>query len=80
VRKENRDYLEMTYRSIQCFALDGRFQLAEFEALLAIALRDGVIDANEQRILNAIINRLSPAELSGAVGERIAQLRSQHAF
>lgn len=80
MRKENRDYLEMTYRSIQCFALDGRFQLAEFEALLVISLRDGVIDANEQRILNAIINRLRPSELSGTVGERIAQLRAQHAF
>ena len=36
---EPRDYLEMTFRSIQCFANDGRLDVHELGALLDIAER-----------------------------------------
>ena len=41
---QSRDHLEMTFRSIQCFADDGRLDAAELGSLLDIAERDGVID------------------------------------
>ncbi len=33
---ENRDYLELTFRSIQCFSDDGKLGAQEFESLIAI--------------------------------------------
>ena len=41
---EPRDYLEMSFRLIQCFANDGRLDVHELGTLLAVAERDGVID------------------------------------
>lgn len=78
--KENRDYLELSFKSIQCFANDGKLLLNEFQELIDIALRDGVVDDNEKRVLGNIIARLSPAELTKEMLEQIEQLRTQHAF
>jgi hypothetical protein len=78
--KESRDYLEMAYHSIQCFSNDGRLLLPELEQILAIALKDGTVDANEKRVLASIFGRLTPSELTPAMQQRIAQIRSQHSF
>ena len=61
---ESRDYLEMTFRSIQCFSNDGRLDAQELKALLEIAERDGVIDDNEVRVL--------PEEIDAALRDKIA--------
>lgn len=53
---ENRDYLEMTFRSIDCFA-DGRLNVGELQTLIDIAQRDGVVDENEKRVLRNIFSR-----------------------
>jgi hypothetical protein len=62
--KENRDYLEMAVRSIECFANDGTLKVDELKRLLDIALRDGVVDDNEKRILRSIFGKLKPEELT----------------
>ena len=72
---ENRDYLEMAFHSIRCFADDGRLDPVELDKIVAIAERDGVIDDNERRVLGRIINRLKPEELDAAMRERIAGLQ-----
>lgn len=77
MNKENRDYLEMSYRSIRCFADDGTLSLAELDSLVSIAMRDGVVDENEKRVLAAIIKRLNPDELTPAMLARIARLRQK---
>jgi len=77
MNKEPRDYLEMSYRSIQCFANDGTLRVPELNELVAIAMRDGVVDENEKRVLVAIIKRLNPSELTTEMLDRIAQLRKQ---
>lgn len=77
MNKENRDYLEMSYRSIRCFADDVTLSLAELDSLVSIAMRDGVVDENEKRVLAAIIKRLNPGELTPAMLARIAQLRQK---
>ncbi len=78
MKKENRDYLEMTFRSVRCFADDGVFSEQDFNEIVAVALRDGAIDDNEKRVLVKIIATLGPAELSPAVRQQIAQLNSQY--
>jgi|GEM_PF-252605 len=65
--KENRDFLEMAFQSIQCFSNDGRLDAAELGRILAIAQRDGVTDDNERRVLGNIIARIRPDEIDPAM-------------
>lgn len=72
--KDNRDYLEMSFRSIRLFADDGRFCLDNLKEVVAIALRDGVVDANEKRVLQGIVGRLQPHELTQEVKSLLGRL------
>ena len=64
---ESRDYLEMSFQSIQCFTNDGKLDAQELGKILAIAERDGVIDQNEIRVLRNIIARIKPHEVDDAM-------------
>lgn len=75
--QESRDYLEMAFRSIKCFADDGKLLVHELDSLVDIARRDGVVDDNEKRILAGIIARLNPAELTSEMQAKIADLRGE---
>lgn len=75
--KENRDYLEMSFRSIQCFTDDGKLMPEELQSIADIALRDGVVDANEKRVLASIISKLNGAELTLPMQAKVAELRSR---
>ncbi|TWO70706.1 hypothetical protein FN976_14225 [Caenimonas sedimenti] len=76
--EENRDYLELAYRSIQCFSDDGKLLLPELNQLMDIALKDGVVDDNEKRVLRAILRRLVPAELTPEMLARVKELQARH--
>lgn len=71
---ENRDYLELSFRSIQCFADDGKLDAKELGELVRIAERDGVIDANEIRVLRNISSRIKPGEIDVAMKRRLAEI------
>ena len=71
---EPRDYLEMSFRSIQCFADDGRLDVEELGQLLDIAERDGAIDENEIRVLKKIIAQIKPEEVDQAMRDKIAEI------
>lgn len=60
---ESRDYLELSFRSIECFSNDGVLQAKELRDLLMIAERDGEIDQNEVRVLRNIISKIKPSEV-----------------
>ncbi len=74
----NSDYLEITFRSINCFADDGKLDVEELNALVGIAMQDGTIDEDEKRVLRNIINRLSDVDLTEEMHNKIHELRSQH--
>ena len=76
--EENRDYLELAYRSIQCFSNDGQLLLPELNQLMDIALKDGVVDDNEKRVLRAILRRLVHAELTPEMLARVKELQTKH--
>lgn len=78
--RECRDYLEMTTRSIAAFANDGRMDLEEFNEIVDIALRDNVMDENERRVLDNIIDMLLPHELTTELSARIREVRLTHGF
>ena len=72
--KEPRDYLEMSFRSIECFSNDGKLDAKELGEIFDIALRDGVIDDNEKRVLKNIISRLTPEELDEAMLKKLDEI------
>ncbi len=76
--KECRDYLEITFKSIQCFANDGKLLIDELQQLLDIALRDGVVDDNEKRVLAEIIGRLTPSELTLDMLEKVQEIKDKY--
>lgn len=71
---DSRDYLEISFRSIQCFADDGRLDAAELDKLIGIAERDGRIDQNEVRVLRNIIGRIAPDEVDAPMRDRLQAL------
>ncbi len=71
---ESRDYLEMSFRSIQCFADDGKLDAEELGSILEIAEKDGEIDQNEIRVLRNIISRIKPEEIDKAMEQKIAEI------
>lgn len=76
--KESRDYLEMSFHSINCFANDGTLDVQELEKILDIAKRDGVVDDNEKRVLSNIIGRLTDKELRGELRRRVEELQDEY--
>jgi hypothetical protein len=60
---ESRDYLEMSFRSMECFSNDGKLDAKELGEILRIAERDGDIDQNEIRVLRNIISKIKPEEV-----------------
>ena len=75
---ESRDYLELTFKSINCFADDGKLDESELDSLLDIALRDGVVDANEKRVLENIFERLNTAELDSGLSCKIDDIKKKY--
>jgi len=73
--KESHDYLEMSFRSIDCFSNDGKLLPDELQSIVDIALRDGVVDANEKRVLTSIINKLTPSELTPAMQAKVVEVK-----
>jgi hypothetical protein len=71
---ESRDYLEMSFKSIQCFSNDGKLDAHELGKILAIAEKDGVIDQNEIRVLRNIITRVKPYEVDNAMREKMLEI------
>ena len=71
---ESRDYLEISFKSIELFASDGRLEAHELEQLHALAMRDGRLDANEVRVLKAVIDRIRPDELDTAMKATLAEI------
>jgi hypothetical protein len=77
---ESRDYLELSFKSINCFANDGRLDADELGKLIAIAERDGKFDANEVRVLRSIIQKIQPDEVDAAMKARLAELSGKLGF
>jgi hypothetical protein len=74
---EARDYLELSFRSINCFSNDGKLDAAELGKLIEIAEKDGVIDQNEIRVLRNIVKQIKPHEIDEAMKKKLAELSAK---
>ena len=71
---KSKDYIEMAFRSIDCFKNGGKLDAKELDSIIKIAERDGVIDHNEIRVLQKIIAKIKPDEVDEAMRRKLAQL------
>lgn len=74
---DSRDYLEMIFHSINCFANDGVLDVGELEQIVEIAKRDGVVDDNEKRVLSNIFSRLNSSDLTPALIGKVEGLKKK---
>ena len=74
---ESRDYLEMSFRSIQCFSNDGKLDATELGKIITIAEKDGVIDQNEIRVLRNIVSKIKPHEVDAAMKQKLMELNKK---
>lgn len=75
-----RSHNEIAITSIHVFTDDGRLDLAELEKLLALALRDEVVDEDEKRVLANILTRAERDGVAVDVQTRIDELRARYGF
>jgi hypothetical protein len=73
-----KSHIEIAYSSIRVFADDGKLDLGELNFLLGLALRDGVIDADERRVLGNLLRKALMAKPSTVVEQRILAVMKQH--
>ena len=71
----SKDYLEMSFRSIECFSNDGKLDAFELGNILKIAEKDGVIDQNEIRVLRNIISKVKPEEVDSEMKAKLEEIR-----
>ena len=71
---ESKDYIEMAFRSIECFSNDGKLNTKALDDVIRIAERDGVIDQNEIRVLQKIISKIKPEEVDSRVRQKLDHL------
>lgn len=75
-----RSHHAIAVASIHVFSDDGRLDLAELEKLLALALRDEVIDEDEKRVLGNILTRAERDGVAADVQTRIDEVRARYGF
>ncbi len=64
----------MIFRTAKCFSNDGRLDVDELDQIVKIALADGVVDAEERKVLKNIIYNLTSRDLTTEMWTRVEQL------
>lgn len=72
---ESKDYLEMSFRCIECFSNDGKLDANGLGNILQIAEKDGFIDQNEIRVLRNIISKIKPEEVDEDMRAKLEEIR-----
>lgn len=70
--------VEIALVALQVFADDGTMDLDELDHLLDLAMRDGVIDSDEKRVLKNLFDRCPEGSVPEEVQQRIQEIRGKH--
>jgi len=62
---------EMLQRTYERYLEDGKLDVHELDKILAIALRDGVLDDSERTVLKNIIFNLNSTDLTPEMWQRV---------
>ncbi|MBU2710559.1 hypothetical protein [Zooshikella harenae] len=74
------DYIKLATYAVNIFASDGKLNAHEFDQLMTIALRDGVVDDDEKRVLTNILNKVRAEEMTDDLQAKITQVREKYNF
>lgn len=77
---KSKSHLEIAVASINCFTDDGTLDIGELNFLLGLAMRDGVMDEDEKRVMDNIFNQVTSNDVSGVVWDRMQSIRKEHNF
>jgi hypothetical protein len=78
ISMKQESHFEIAIASISCFTDDGTLDLGELNFLLGLAMRDGVVDENEKRVLGSIFSKVTSSDVSGVVWDRIQAIKKEH--
>ncbi len=70
----------MSYSFLRVFANDRTIDADELAFMEKLALKDGVVDEDEKRVLHNIFGRVRHEDLDPAVREEIARFKAKHAI
>ncbi len=71
-------HIDIAVQSIGCFTDDGTLDAGEVRNLLNLALRDGVVDADEKRVLSNVFSKISQNQVSPATWSIIQESKEKH--
>ena len=71
-------HLDIAVESISCFTDDGTLDSGEVRRLLGLALRDGVVDDEEKRVLKNIFSKVGQGEVTPETWAIIQEARATH--
>lgn len=72
------DHLQMLARGADAFANDGVLSGDELAELIDIALRDGHFSKDEVRVLENLLAKLQPGEVTGEIQCQLRELFNRH--
>ena len=75
---KTKSHLEIAIASIQCFTDDGTLDIGELNYLMGLAMRDGVVDEDEKRVLGSIFNKVTQKDVNNVVWERMQMIKKEH--
>lgn len=71
-------HLDIAVESISCFTDDGTLDAGEVRRLVGLALRDGVVDDEEKRVLGSIFKRVTQGEVTADTWAAMQEARAKH--
>lgn len=73
-------HIDIAVASISCFTDDGTLDSNEVRRLLNLALRDGVVDSEEKRVLGNIFSKVSRGEVESETWSIIQDIKSKYSI
>lgn len=77
-RGGDRDFLKMAYKALDAFDDQGRPDMASFDELIEIALRDGIFDGDEKRVMREVIAKVDTSSVSDESFERLREIQDKY--
>lgn len=77
---KNKSHLEIAIASINCFTDDGTLDIGELNFLVGLAMRDGVMDEDEKRVIASIFSKVPRNDVSNVVWDRMQAIKKEHVF
>lgn len=71
-------HLEIALASIKCFTDDGTIDIGELNFLIGLAMRDGIMDNEEKRVLGDVFNKVSKNDVNKKVWDRLEAVRKEY--